>query len=105
MAETNNLSCFRGEDIEFPFYMHPVEDISTWTIKFALKRKYSDTTMIVDGTATITDGPNGRFKCYFTATHTTQAPGTYFYDVWRITAGGNVVLSQGEMEIRPEVRF
>lgn len=104
MATTNDLECFKGEDIEFPFYITPVEDISSWTIRFALKRRRGDSTSIVDIPCTITDGPSGFWKIPLAAANTLQTPGTYYYDVWRLQTGGDAVLTEGEFVIKPEVR-
>jgi hypothetical protein len=110
MAITNNLECFRGEDVTFPFYMSPAEAITGWIIRFGLKKvnaqgKIVGATMLQDVLCTHDNDPAGHFSAPLTAAMTTVDPGTYHYDVWRVQVSGNVVLTEGRFLVKPEVRY
>src|SRR4051794_32454096 len=61
MSITSNLSFFRGEDVPLDSQMPPPVDVTTWSITL----KCADTldgTVQFTKTASIVDGPRGKFR-------------------------------------------
>jgi hypothetical protein len=105
MSVTSSLSFFRGEDVTVDFQMTPPADITGWTISYTLKDTLGGTTQ--NGfplTATIVDGPGGRFRVAIASGLTAGlAVGRYVWDARRIDAGNKTTLADGYLDLRQEV--
>ena len=106
MAAKQEISIYRGEDIDLNFTMSPVADITGWTIVFTLAERLGNPTKILNGiSGTVTSGPDGTFTVSLTSAQTTITPGDYWYDVWRTDSGNKRVLAVGKFYVEDEVRI
>lgn len=103
MAKINNVSCYKGESVTLAFTMTPVVDISTWTLRFTLKKLATDVASVLSKTGTVTVGPSGTFSVALAKADTNIPARDYQYDVQRIDAGSEAVLSIGTFSILQEV--
>lgn len=103
MAVASNLTFFRGEDVVLDFQMSPMEDVSGWAISL----KIGDTlggTVQVTKTASITDGPRGKFRVTIASADTASlAAGRYTWDCRRTDSGAKATLANGELDLKREV--
>ena len=98
MAAINDIALRRGEDVTLHFTMVPVQDISTWQIKFFSERRHPND--VVEVTAAIVDGPGGVFEVVLPSALTrTFHKGRFYYDVWRLGTGEDAVLSAGNFDV------
>lgn len=104
MAVQNNLTWYKATAGVQPFTIDPVEDISTWSIVFTMRRNQEDSVAVLSKACGILDGPNGTFTLTLTKAETTLPAGTYYYDVQRDNVGGEDVLSIGTFTIIQEVK-
>lgn len=104
MAQENDIEIYKNEDVVLPWVMDPVQDISTWTLKFTMKKRLTDAAALLEKTPAIPVGLDGRFNVTLTSANTTLPKGDYHYDVQRIDVGGVGVLSIGKFTIKQEVR-
>ena len=107
MATQNNISIFKGEAITLTFTMSPVTDIVGWTITFTLRVNANDSVAVLTKTpATIVvPSTSGVFTFSLTHANTNLASGAYAYDVQRVDAGSEAVLSIGFFTIYQEVLY
>lgn len=102
MPKTDAITIYRGEDVDLPFTMDPVENITGWTIVLSIK---SAAQVVITKTATITSGASGTFV--FALLHADSDdldPGAYHYDVWRTDTASERVLAIGNFYIADVVR-
>ena len=96
MPSNQDISIYRGQDIDLSFTMSPVEDISGWDIEFNLR----GVGVLVTVAATIDDGTDGIFVISLLDTHTDAlTPGIYDYDVWRTDADVEFPLAIGKLTL------
>ena len=103
MAQVNNFAPYKGERIVINFTMTPLTDISGWAMQFTLKRKATDAAAVLTQAAVITSAAQGQFSVSLTKVQTNLPAGEYAYDVQRIDAGSEAVLSVGLFTIQQEV--
>jgi hypothetical protein len=105
MSVTSSLSFFRGEDVTVDFQMTPPADITGWTISFTLKDTLGGTTQSgFPLSATIVNGPTGRFRVAIASALTTGlAVGRYVWDTRRTDSGNKTTLADGYLDLRQEV--
>jgi hypothetical protein len=105
MSVTSSLSFFRGEDVTVDFQMTPPADVTGWSISFTLKDTLGGITQ--NGfplSATIVDGPRGRFRVAIAAALTAGlAVGRYVWDARRTDSGNKTTLADGYLDLRQEV--
>ena len=103
MSITSNLSFFRGEDITVDFTMTPPLDITGWTLSLEVANNLGGTVQFTKS-ATIVDGPRGRFRVTIASADTaTLAVGRYVWDCRRTDAGNRATVADGGIDLRQEV--
>lgn len=110
-APTINLAIFKGETVILPFQLvvagttTPV-DINGFTLELTVRRKATDTVVVLQAAATITDHVNGLYQFQFSHAQTVAvAAGVYAYDVQRTDSGSETVLAVGSFTITQEVLY
>lgn len=104
MPVVQSITVYRGEDITLGFTMVPPRDITGWDISFTVAKSYNNPNKLIQVTATLTSGPNGTFDVILTSGQLDIEPGTYVYDVFRVTPGNLRILSVGEFIIKADAR-
>jgi hypothetical protein len=100
---TSNLTFFRGEDVTLAFQMAPPSDVTGWTIAFKLADKLGGTVQLTKS-ATIVDGPSGKFQVTLASADTATLPvGRYVWDCRRTDSGNKATLADGYLDLRQEV--
>jgi hypothetical protein len=100
---TSHLSFFRGEDITLDFQMTPPADITGWAITLKAADAIGGTVQFTK-TATILDGPRGRFRVTIANADTAAlAVGRYVWDARRTDSGFKSTLADGTLDLRQEV--
>jgi hypothetical protein len=106
MSITSNLTWFRGEDVTVAFVMvPPYVDVTGWTIQLTLKDTLGGNTQnSFPITATVTDGPRGKFQ-FTIASGLTKglAVGRYVWDVRRTDLGKKATLADGYLDLKQEI--
>lgn len=103
MSITSHLTFFRGEDILLEFQMTPPSDITGWTISFKLADSLGGTVQFTKS-ATITDGPRGKFRVSIASADTASlTAGRYMWDARRTDSGSKATLADGWLDLRREV--
>lgn len=105
MATINNISIFKGEAVVINFTMSPVTDITGWTIKMTIRDNANDAATVLSVDGVIILAAAGTFKFTLTSVQTKITVGNYAYDVQRIDASGESVLSIGTLSIVQEVLY
>lgn len=103
MAVSQTIRVYRGEQANLRFTMSPFEDITGWTLHFTVAKKANTATKLL-GPLACTFLNSGQFAVYLTEEDLDQAPGSYFYDVWRTDEGQEQVLALGAFEIVANAR-
>jgi hypothetical protein len=105
MAINQTISIGRGEDIELKFTMTPRVDITGWLIQFTVTSQLNNSPKVAQLNAVLTNAPLGKFSIYLSANQTYIIfPDVYQYDVWRIDAGQERILSIGKFEVTANSR-
>lgn len=103
MSISSTLTFFRGEDLTLDFQLTPPADVTGWAITFQLADQLGGTVQVTK-TATVTDGPRGRFRVSLASADTaTLAPGRHVWDVRRTDNGSRATLADGFLDLRQEV--
>lgn len=104
MSISSNLSWFRGEDVTIDFTMAPVVDVSGWTVVFTLKDQLGGSTQSgFPITATIVDGPRGKFRLAVPSSATSSIPvGRYVWDCRRTDSGNRTTVADGYLDLKQE---
>jgi hypothetical protein len=103
MSIGNNLTFFRGEDVTLDFEMTPPADVTGWAITLKLADKLGGTVQLTK-TASIVDGPRGKFRVTVASADTASLPvGRYVWDARRTDAGNKSTLADGNLDLRQEV--
>lgn len=103
MSVASHLSFFRGEDIVLDFALTPLVDISGWNITLKIADVLGGTVQVTK-TASLTDGPRGRFRVTLASADTASlAVGRYTWDCRRTDSGARATLAHGELDLRQEV--
>jgi hypothetical protein len=103
MSIPSNISFFRGEDVVLDFQLSPMEDISGWSITLKVADSLGGT-VVITKSATITDGPRGKFRVTIASADTASlAAGRYTWDARRTDSGAKATLAHGEIDLRREV--
>jgi hypothetical protein len=103
MSITSHLTFFRGEDVTVDFQMAPPADVTGWTITFTLADTLGGTAQF-SKTASITDGPRGRFRVTIASADTASlTAGRYVWDARRTDSGSKATLADGWLDLRREV--
>ena len=103
MSITSHLSFFRGEDMVLDFQMSPVADVTGWTISLKVADALGGTVQFAKS-ATIVDGPRGRFRVNLASADTASlAVGRYVWDARRTDSGSKATLADGTLDLRQEV--
>lgn len=106
MATINNISIYKGEAVVINFTMSPVTDITGWTISLTIRTNANDVgSALLTVAGVVVSAVAGTFKFTLTSAQTKIAVGNYAYDVQRIDAGGESVLSLGVLAIVQEVLY
>jgi hypothetical protein len=87
------------------FTLTPLLDVTGWTISFTLKDSLGGNTQTgFPTTATIVDGPRGRFRVSIPSSATSSIPvGRYVWDVRRTDSGNRATLADGYLDLKQEV--
>lgn len=103
MSITSNLSWFRGEDVTLDFQMTPPVDVTGWTISLKVANTLGGTVQFTKS-ASITDGPRGRFRVTIASADTSSlAVGRYVWDCRRTDTGSKATLADGFIDLRQEI--
>ncbi len=103
MSVTSHLSFFRGEDLTLDFQMTPPVDVTGWTITLKIADSLGGSVQVTK-TASITDGPRGRFRVTLASADTAAlAVGRYVWDARRTDSGSKATLADGTLDLRQEV--
>lgn len=105
MAEINNFSVYKGENIELDFTLTPATDITGWTIVFTLKRLLEDGEALASIQADLDTPLSGEFSISIPSDTLLLPAGVYYYDVQRTDAGSRAVLSIGKLTVLQEVQI
>jgi len=106
MVVEQDLTIYRGSAAVLNFAASPVENISGWTIHFAVARANGSATKAIGPiTAAVVDGPTGTYRVSLTAALTNIRPADYQYDVWRVDAGQETLLRRGSFTLLDSVRL
>lgn len=93
----------RGEDLTLYFQLTPPADITGWTLSLKAMPALGGSVQFTKS-ATITDGPRGRFTFTLAAADTASlAVGRYSFDVRRTDSGNKATLADGVLDLRQEV--
>jgi hypothetical protein len=103
MSVSTALTMFRGEDIVLAFEMSPPADITGWTITLKVAASLGGAVQFTRS-ATITDGPRGRFTVAIASADTSAlSVGRYVWDARRTDAGSKTTVADGTLDLRQEV--
>lgn len=110
-APTVNRTIFKGEHVILPYQLviagttTPV-NITGFTLELTVKKKGTDTAVVLQAAAAITDPTNGFYQFEFTHAQTVGLnAGTYTYDIQRTDAGSETVLAVGTFTVTQEVLY
>jgi hypothetical protein len=93
----------RGEDVDLEFGLSPPTDCTGWTITLKIAPTLGGTVSTTKS-ATIVDGPRGRFRVVLASADTASlAVGRHVWDVRRTDSGGKTTLAEGTLDLRQEV--
>jgi hypothetical protein len=83
--------------------MTPIVDVTGWTISFKVAASLGGTVQFTKS-ATIVDGPRGRFRVTIASADTSGlAVGRYVWDARRTDSGNKATLADGFLDLRQEV--
>jgi hypothetical protein len=103
MSVASHISFFRGEDVVLDFEMTPLADVTGWAITLKVADTLGGAVQLTK-TATITDGPRGRFRVTIASADTASlSAGRYTWDCRRTDSGAKATLAHGELDLRREV--
>lgn len=101
MAQHNDGSFYRGEDVVITVTMSPVTNISGWTIAGQVKNLLTDPTALITLAGTVTNASAGIFTVPLTAAQTLSlAAGSYPYALERTDSGSSALISEGTLQVR-----
>jgi hypothetical protein len=93
----------RGEDVDLEFQLAPPSDCTGWTITLKVAPTLGGSVSTTK-TATIVDGPRGRFRISLASADTSGLTvGRQVWDVRRTDSGSKVTLAEGTLDLRQEV--
>jgi hypothetical protein len=99
----DRLVLHRGEDVDVEFQLSPPSDCTGWTISLKIAPTLGGTVSTTKS-ATIVDGPRGRFRVVLAAADTASlAVGRHVWDARRTDSGNKVTLAEGTLDLRQEV--
>jgi hypothetical protein len=97
------LAFHRGEDLTLDFQLVPAADVSAWTVTLKVADKLGGTVQFTKS-ATITDGPRGKFRVVVASADTAAlAIGRYIWDCRRTDSGNKTTLADGHIDLKQEV--
>lgn len=97
---TRSRCWFKGEDKILQWTLDPVEDISGWTIKFAMATERNNGALLLEKACTVIDGPSGVYSVLIADTDTDNLESlVYFYETKRVDAGSEAILAFGQAEL------
>lgn len=106
MAIGVNIQFFKGEDITIEDVITGV-DITSWSITFSIRETFADDVLIsktVGSGITLTDPTNGKLQIVLSDDDTNLLSSrNYVYDVKRMDAGSEAVLTYGILTIQESV--
>jgi hypothetical protein len=106
MASSNPIIIYRGEHVYIPFQMTPNTDITGWTLRMHVAKKYDAAVKLLSDLAPeITAPATGAFRFLLTAEQTDLKPGVYVYDVWRTDVDNERMVAIGVFTIKSVVRL
>lgn len=106
MSVTSHFTFFRGEDIILNFQMTPPVDVTGWSITFSIFTDLPSEggTSFYAVSATIADGPRGKFTVAISSAATTgSAVGRYVWDCRREDSGNKATLADGYLILKQEI--
>jgi hypothetical protein len=93
----------RGEDVDLEFQLSPPTDCTGWTITLKVAPTLGGSVSTTK-TATIVDGPRGRFRVSLASADTSGlSVGRQVWDVRRTDSGSKITLAEGTLDLRQEV--
>ena len=97
------VSLHRGEDVDLEFQLAPPTDCTGWTITLKIAPTLGGTVSVTKS-ATVVDGPRGRFRISLASADTSGlAIGRHVWDVRRTDSGSKTTLADGTLDLRQEV--
>ena len=112
MAETQNLTMDRGDDITLEGTIYTTsahtaaQDITGWTLLFTLAKRRNSTVKLISKAGSIVTAASGTFTVAIDDIDTDDIePGTYFWDVARTNAGYERTLVKGTFTIEGNARI
>lgn len=99
----DHVALHRGEDVDLEFQLSPAVDCTGWTISLKIAPTLGGTVSTTKS-ATIVDGPRGRFRVALAAADTSSlAVGRHVWDARRTDSGNKVTLAEGTLDLHQEV--
>lgn len=105
MPVVENITVYRGEDIELKFTMRPAVDITGWTLSLTVAKAENIAAKVFQVTGTITSGPLGKYSMLIPSATLNIQPDIYAYDVFRTNPGNLRILNVGKFEIKSDARL
>src|SRR5947207_6039474 len=94
----DRLVLHRGEDVDLEFQLAPPSDCTAWTISLKIAPTLGGTVSTTKS-ATIVDGPRGRFRVSLAAADTSGlAVGRHVWDVRRTDSGSKTTLAERTLD-------
>jgi hypothetical protein len=100
---SQGLAFVRGEDLTLDFQLVPPADVTGWSVTLKVADRLGGTVQFTKS-ATITDGPRGKFRLTVAGGDTASlAVGRYVWDCRRTDSGSKATLADGTIDLRQEV--
>jgi hypothetical protein len=102
-SQPHRLALHRGQDATLDFQLSPPDDCSGWTVTLKVAASLGGSVEVTK-TATVTDGPRGRFRVTLASADTAAlAVGRHVWDVRRTDSGHKTTLADGVLDLLQEV--
>lgn len=103
--QTDIDQVFRGSRLELSWTLVPVEDMTGWTVEFNLAREPNSRSKIIDDRdCPIIDPLLAKFHTLLDTDDLDIQPGTYYWDVWRVDPGEEVILAYGSFVVNGDAK-
>jgi hypothetical protein len=102
-SQSHRLAFHRGQDVTLDFQLSPPEDSTGWTVALKIAPALAGSVELTKS-ATVTDGPRGRFRVTLAAADTASlAVGRHVWDARRTDSGHKTTLADGVLDLLQEV--
>jgi hypothetical protein len=106
VANQQNISFYKGEDVVLNGVLSPVIDITGWSLQFAVQAVVGQNPILIlkttsNGGIQIINGPQSLFNVIIHSSDSAIPAGVYYFDVQRIDPGNHRELVIGTLTILP----